>query len=595
MILTESLILSKAKGFSRTGASKDVSQIRSINLWGQNLDDVSCLAGLRDLEVVSLPVNRISDLSAFSYLSRLTELYLRKNEIADPRQLANLIHLPLKNLWIAENPFCDKIPNYRLSMIRLFPNLQKLDDKEVTDRERRDSAKVGDVSSGSESGGSPLAISPAKVSPTRTKPINAPTPIKQRVNPAAQQQQQPRIPVQQPNRLQQQQHQELQRQPTQNAYQDDNDDRFFDNVRAIEQRYSQPLPENYQPRHSDSEDEQLRAQIELLQQQRQRRKTTEPLSKSYDEKPLRPAPTASDYLIGQGIIGSYDSHIRYMQQQQKIKPKSSSKPSYDSQILREKQFQDHLGRNTSVAQVPIQKLVDHRKKHDDGRIPGTHLSGADLRVEQNDLNQNQRDFRMRNPDWENENNHLEGASMHVTNDKEINTDFRRRAFGPFGDGAQHLSGAGANVDFIPHREHDYRYRQGDLHHPIHEEHHLAGSSMAVKVGPEYHDPRLDGREKYTNPHVQGSGMRVLSDEDYDGFPVMEVQNTAEQETIKASRRSTMPAVPIAARVQPAAEVKGKPEWLKEPVSKNPANLNVGNAAAARNSVGELKIGDKPLK
>ncbi|KAJ3011308.1 UNVERIFIED_CONTAM: hypothetical protein HDU68_001755, partial [Siphonaria sp. JEL0065] len=495
------------------------------------------------------------------------------------------------NLWISENPFCDKIPNYRLSMIRLFPNLQKLDDKEVTDRERRDAAKFGDVSSGSESGGSPLALSPAKLSPIRATAINTPGPIKQRVNPTAQQQPQPRIPVQQPNRLQQLQQAQLQRQSTQNVFKDNTEAPFFDNVLAIEQRYSQPPPKNYQPRHSfsDSEDEQLRAQIELLQQQRQRRQTTEPLSTSYDERPLHPASTTSDHLVGQGIIGSYDSR------QQKTKPKTPSKPSYDSQILREKQFQDHLSRGTRVAQVPIQQLVDHRRKHDDGRIPGTHLSGADLRVEQNELDQQQRDFRMRNPNWDNENNHLEGASMHGTNDKEINTDFRRRAFGPFGDGAQHLSGAGAHVDFIPHREHDYRYRQGDLHHSMHEEQHLAGSSMAVKVGPEYHDPRLDGREKYTNPHVQGSGMRVLSDEDDDGFPVMEVQNSVGQETIKASRRHTMPAAPIVARTRPVVEIKGKPEWLNEPVTKNPVQLNIGNAAAAINSVRDLKIGLYSLK
>ncbi|KAI9339013.1 hypothetical protein BDR26DRAFT_395753 [Obelidium mucronatum] len=524
-----------------------LAQIRSINLWGQNLDDVSCLAGLPDLEVVSLPVNRISDLSAFSYLSKLQELYLRKNEISDPRQLAHLIHLPfLKSLWIAENPFCDKIPNYRISMIRLFPNLQKLDDKEVTDRERRDAFKAD---SASESEGSPVSVSPPKVSP-----LKPPAPSKPGISNMRRQ----------PQPLNQKQESPF-----------SGDANFFGNVRSIEQRYTQqkasgPNRQSFSDPTS-SEDEELRAQIELLQ--RQRRKTSEPLSKSYDERPLRPAPVKSnDHLIGQGVIGSYDSRIEFM----KSIPTSKSKPSYESQILRDKQFQDHLDRGTNVSQVPIQARVDHRKRHDDGSFPKSHLAGSGVSVTEQ-LDQEQRDFRMRNPDWDNENNHLEGASMHVTNDKEINTDFRRRAFGPFGEGAQHLQGSGANVDFIPHKEHDYRYRHGDLHHPMSEEQHISGSSMAVKVGAEYHDPRL-GHETFTNPHVRGSGARVFSEEDYDSFPVMEVQ----AETIKASKANKIPTN-AAQSTKPNSmnPSKIKPEWLKEPPAQTSVQPNVGNATASK--------------
>jgi hypothetical protein len=37
---------------------------------------------------------------------------------------------------------CDKIPNYRLTVLKLCPNLTKLDDKDVTERERRDAQQV---------------------------------------------------------------------------------------------------------------------------------------------------------------------------------------------------------------------------------------------------------------------------------------------------------------------------------------------------------------------------------------------------------------------------------------------------------------------
>ncbi|KAI9324054.1 hypothetical protein DFJ73DRAFT_261650 [Zopfochytrium polystomum] len=147
MILTELFIASKARGLPRNISSKDLYNIKSLNLWGQNISDVGILRKLPQLQVVSLAVNNIRDLSPFSYLPHLRELYLRKNQISEPAQLLHLASLPLTHLWIEDNPVCAKIRDYRITVIRLLPNLSRLDDQEVTPRERRQADLLGPIQS----------------------------------------------------------------------------------------------------------------------------------------------------------------------------------------------------------------------------------------------------------------------------------------------------------------------------------------------------------------------------------------------------------------------------------------------------------------
>ncbi|KAJ3220073.1 hypothetical protein HDU67_006829 [Dinochytrium kinnereticum] len=143
MILSETLILSKAKGFSRASTVRDLSRIKTINLWGQSISDVGFLVNLPQLEVIAFAVNNISDLSPFQYMKSLRELYLRQNQITAPSELIHLLHLPnLTELWISDNPFCKLIPSYRATLVRLFPRVTRLDDKEVTTRDREDASRV---------------------------------------------------------------------------------------------------------------------------------------------------------------------------------------------------------------------------------------------------------------------------------------------------------------------------------------------------------------------------------------------------------------------------------------------------------------------
>ncbi|KAI8851434.1 hypothetical protein BC829DRAFT_116635 [Chytridium lagenaria] len=144
MILTETLILAKSKGLARASTVKDLVHIKTINLWGQNITDVSFISNLPQLQVISFAVNSITDLSPFQHLTSLRELYLRKNAITQASQLIHLLHLPITDLWVADNPFCALLKPYRAVMVRLFPGLRRLDDKDVT-RVDRGEAEILDV------------------------------------------------------------------------------------------------------------------------------------------------------------------------------------------------------------------------------------------------------------------------------------------------------------------------------------------------------------------------------------------------------------------------------------------------------------------
>ncbi|KAJ3066167.1 hypothetical protein HDU98_010518 [Podochytrium sp. JEL0797] len=542
MILTESLILSKAKGFSRTGVSKD------------NLTDVSCLASMPFLEVVSLPVNRVSDLQVFSHLPNLQELYLRKNEISDPRQLVHLLRLPrLKHLWIAENPICEHIPNYRVSMVRLFPGLVKLDDKEVTERERRDAGKgVGEEQGGGEDTGQErqrVGVSPAVVVAGGAASRQAAS------GPALYQIQQ------------QQQQQQQEQQQYHQMMEPDLVDPFFGNIRSIEQRYSQPAPTTRQSLQrqfpdpsSSEEDERIRGEIERLQKQR-KRATVDPLgpyaSRIVDERPIRPASVVSERIVGQGVLGAFGNRAGGGVK----KVGAENRLSYESHILKEKQFQDHLGVGASVAQVSVAGgPVDNRKRHDTKHDGPGQLKGAAARVETKEWEG--MDFRHVNSNWDHVNEHLEGAAVHVINDKSVNEDFRRRAFGPFGEGVQRVVGAGVSVDFVKNGVRSYRHQMVPDLRPV-EEAHLEGSGMGVKVGTEYHNPRLGG-EKAGEAHVVGSGVRVVNEDD---FPVMEVGGVVAGETVKASKMG-----------------KGRPDWLKDDVRVNPNAVHATESKQSTNGL-----------
>jgi len=134
--LTLDLIVQRTK-------SDKFGSIKNLNLWGNDLDDVSVIQELPNLEVLSLSVNKISTLRYFSECTRLTELYLRKNLISDLSELQYLKKLKqLKVLWLWDNP-CAEAANYRLLVIKTLPQLVKLDNTEITAEERQSAGSIG--------------------------------------------------------------------------------------------------------------------------------------------------------------------------------------------------------------------------------------------------------------------------------------------------------------------------------------------------------------------------------------------------------------------------------------------------------------------
>ncbi len=156
----------------RTKSDKFAS-IKNLNLWGNDLDNVSVIKELPNLEVLSLSVNHIDTLKDFASCPHLTELYLRKNAIADLSEVQCLAGLKqLRVLWLWDNP-CAETPNYRLIVLHFLPHLIKLDNTEVTSEERESAGHLS-----LEAG-----IPAPPVRETAAVPAPAPAPSKRKYDP----------------------------------------------------------------------------------------------------------------------------------------------------------------------------------------------------------------------------------------------------------------------------------------------------------------------------------------------------------------------------------------------------------------------------
>jgi len=108
-----------------------LDEIKNLNLWGNDLEDISILANLPNLEIASLSINKIKNLEPLKDLINLKELYLRKNLIDDIKQIDYLKNLQnLKVLSLVDNPVVS-LPNYKKKILEILPNLIKLDDVNI--------------------------------------------------------------------------------------------------------------------------------------------------------------------------------------------------------------------------------------------------------------------------------------------------------------------------------------------------------------------------------------------------------------------------------------------------------------------------------
>ena len=67
-----------------------LANIKNLNLWGNDLEDISIIKEMPNIEICSLSLNKISSLRDFGCLKKLAELYLRKNAISDLLEVKHL-------------------------------------------------------------------------------------------------------------------------------------------------------------------------------------------------------------------------------------------------------------------------------------------------------------------------------------------------------------------------------------------------------------------------------------------------------------------------------------------------------------------------
>lgn len=165
-VLTEQMIREKTK-------VTDLAEVRHLNLWGEGLSDVSIVTELPNIEVLALAVNHVSSLKCFGQCPTLQELYLRKNAVANLREVTALKDLKnLRTLWLLDNP-CSKHPYYREFVLHCCRGLKQLDNLDVTAEERVSAAKRVTVRVLQEIVGRPSGQADSPASPGSSTPINA--------------------------------------------------------------------------------------------------------------------------------------------------------------------------------------------------------------------------------------------------------------------------------------------------------------------------------------------------------------------------------------------------------------------------------------
>ena len=98
--------------------------------------DKASIGILPSLQVFLCDNNYLKNINGFEKLFSVQSISFENNKIPDYNSLEKLSHLEnLKDLSIVNNPITKSI-NYRNTIIRMFPNLLKLDGKEITNEER---------------------------------------------------------------------------------------------------------------------------------------------------------------------------------------------------------------------------------------------------------------------------------------------------------------------------------------------------------------------------------------------------------------------------------------------------------------------------
>ena len=92
--------LTNSNSISDISPLAGLTNLTTLDLWGNSISDISIVAGLTNLTELNLALNSISDISPLAGLNQLTELNLWDNSISDISLLAGLTNLTELNLQV---------------------------------------------------------------------------------------------------------------------------------------------------------------------------------------------------------------------------------------------------------------------------------------------------------------------------------------------------------------------------------------------------------------------------------------------------------------------------------------------------------------
>ena len=139
-------MLTKELIFQRYPKITNISEITKLNIYGEDIVDISLISSMPKLEYLCLSNNQISSLSALSKCLYLREIFLRDNKISSFEELNYLKHLfNLKVLWLEGNPICED-DFYRKKVLNILPQVISLDNKNRIMKRERANVKVRNLS-----------------------------------------------------------------------------------------------------------------------------------------------------------------------------------------------------------------------------------------------------------------------------------------------------------------------------------------------------------------------------------------------------------------------------------------------------------------
>ncbi|NXK40000.1 LRC23 protein, partial [Piprites chloris] len=127
----------------KSTAGLSLPKLKKLYLAQTNIRSLEGLEGLEELETLHLRDNKLETLDGFSSSMKcLQYLNLRNNGIGSFQEVEKLQVLPmLQALVLSENPCADE-PNYRLEVLALLPQLQRLDKEVVEQDEQEEAMKI---------------------------------------------------------------------------------------------------------------------------------------------------------------------------------------------------------------------------------------------------------------------------------------------------------------------------------------------------------------------------------------------------------------------------------------------------------------------